>query len=148
MGQMAGQVLQQRVPAGLTGPSGYPQGYGNPAMIPQQDLGYDAYAQGSGEYDGYPVEESSLLDPNDEYQVDAPENDAWEQQFTSQDPVAEEYEETDYEDSPSNHSNQGNPLAGLSTEQVQAYMAEWIDAHPNKNEVRQAAISLVGKVMK
>jgi hypothetical protein len=148
VGQMAGQVLQHPVPRGsITGP-GVTGAYPGQPMIPQQDLGYEAYnSVEKGDYDGFEPNSEDVLD--DEFHAQEYSGaEAWDGESEGdEEQEEEEYEEEYIEPAPRRAAQIEDPLAGKSTAEVTSMIERWIDQHPNRGEVRHAALRLARKVM-
>lgn len=149
-GQVAGQMFQHPMPRGMMGGGGMAPGmpgpYGQPAMIPQQDLGYDAYQAESGEYDGMEPQPEDVLDDGFQEQAYSG-SEAWE--GDNEEEVAEEEDSYEMPQERDFRPSRGNvdPLEGKSTGEVMTILENWIDHHPNRGEIRTAAMRLARKVM-
>lgn len=118
-------AIQQHAHPQLPGPTQHSQGYSQP-----------------GEYDGYSVHEEDLLD--DEFE----EDDEYEYEYEYvEDEDEDEYEYEEQEEEPRARRG-GSPLDGMSPEELQKHLNEYIDKNQDKKaKLKTLGFSIAKKLM-
>lgn len=142
------QAIGQMMSHPVRGPGAIsPYGGQQPRQLPGPDLGYNQYNQTGGQYDGYHVDDSDMLD--DGFESASYDDDFIGEEDEDEDDEDFEYDEDeDEEDEAPRSRKSGNPLDGMSPQELSAYLNEYIDKNPDKKaQIKQMGMGLAAKIL-